>query len=286
MGSGVRRVLLESVKFLSCGLLTACGLAAHPPQRTYSQTVDSATSGCARGSPLCVPQPGEQFPVIPAPRPLPHPPALPGPSSTALTIATAAKVTQVTIDASLMARIRKALTECADDARSEVLLKYFGGRGPTHAECTEVVGTDAHGEPITRAMQLGVEQHHLALKCAQEALEELKPGGFSLTPRYRLELSTGKVQYLSQQQVQELLSTGRSAELRGSIEPDIVIHAGQPLQVQGVFDFKFPCVNGGTPNWRKYPSGHAHEGLFQSDVYKKFLGTKVFRIIPRHGVLE
>lgn len=175
---------------------------------------------------------------------------------------------------------------CADDARSEILLKHFEGRGPTQAECNEVVGIDKRGEPITRAMQLGIEQHELALRCTLERLNELKPGGFSLSPRYRVDPGTGRVQYLSAAQVQALLEAGRGAELRGSMEPDIVIHMGNPLQIQAVFDFKFPCVNGVRTPWRQYPEDHPYGGLTQKELYMKFLSKNVFRVLPRWGVLE
>ncbi len=134
-------------------------------------------------------------------------------------------------------------------------------------------------------MQLGIEQHELALKCAQEKLEELKPGGFSISPRYRVDPITGKVQYLSQAQVKSLLDAGRSAELRGSIEPDIVIHLGDPLHVQAVFDFKFPCVNGGRTPWRKYPENHPYAESTQKDVYMMVLSKNVSRVLPHWGVL-
>jgi hypothetical protein len=193
-------------------------------------------------------------------------------------------VIQIAIDTALEGRIRKALTECADEARSGIILKYFGGRGPTPSECAEVVGKDASGGPLTRAMQLGVEQHEAALRCAEEKLQELKPGGFSLSPRYRVEPGTENVQYLSRAQVKSLLDAGRSAELRGSIEPDIVIHAGNPLHVQRIFDFKFPCVNGGDPGWREYPAGHPHQFLNQKDVYEALLRAPASRVVPRLGV--
>jgi hypothetical protein len=135
-------------------------------------------------------------------------------------------------------------------------------------------------------MQLGVEQHDIALPCAQERLQELKPGGFSILPRYRIEPGTERVQYLTQDQVKALLSTGRGAELRGSLEPDIVIHTGSPLQIQLVFDFKFPCVNGTETPWRTYPKGHPHAGRTQLEVYTEILGENVSRILPRFGILK
>jgi hypothetical protein len=126
-------------------------------------------------------------------------------------------------------RINEALAECADIARAEVMLKHFQGRRPTHEDCNEEVDTDLRGEPITRAMRLGVEQHRVALQCAEEQLRELKPGGYSLSPRYRYDPVTGKAEYLPPETVKELLRQGRSAELRGTLEPDIVIHGGHRI---------------------------------------------------------
>jgi hypothetical protein len=188
------------------------------------------------------------------------------------------------IDASLEARIRQALSDCANEARSEILLKYFGGRGPTQAQCAEVVGMDANGAPVTRAMRLGIEQHEIGLRCAEAKLQELKPGGFAISPRYRSEPGTEKVQYLSREQVKALLEAGRGAELRGSIEPDIVIHSGSPLLVQLIFDYKFPCMNGGEPSWREHPAGHPHQFVSQKEVYEALLRAPAFRVIPRIGV--
>lgn len=267
-------------------LLAACSSPSHRVPQTYAQNLDSASNACIRNPKLCPPLVGEQAPAVPAARLAPSRPLpLSGPQSAAITIAAAAKVIQVAIDASLEARIREALSLCADDARAEVLLKYFDGKSPSQAECSEVVGTDGKGDPITRAMQLGVEQHELALRCAQQKLEELKPGGYSISPRYRVDPVTGKVQYLSQAQVKDLLAAGRSAELRGSLEPDIVIHSGSPLYVQAVFDFKFPCVNGGRTPWRQYPENHPYAGQKQKDVYMKVLGKNVSRVLPHWGVL-
>lgn len=269
-------------------LLAACGTPSHGVPQSYAQNFDTASNGCMRNPKLCPPLVGEEVPAAPAARLAPSrppPPPLSGPQSAAITIAAAGRVIQVVIDVSLETRIREALSQCADDARAEILLKHFDGKSPTQAECSEVIGTDGKGDPITRAMQMGIEQHELALKCAQEKLEELKPGGFSISPRYRVDPITGKVQYLSQAQVKSLLDAGRSAELRGSIEPDIVIHAGNPLHVQAIFDFKFPCMNGGRTPWRKCPENHPYAESTQKDVYVRVLGNNVFRVLPHWGVL-
>ena len=188
------------------------------------------------------------------------------------------------LSAELRTRIDAALAECADATRSEVMLKHFG-RSPTREECTEIVGTDSQGQPITRAMQLGVEQHTLALLCAEKKLQELKPGGFSIQPRYRIDLQTGKAEYLAREVVETLLKQGRGAKLRGTIEPDIVIHEGQPHRVQDVYDFKFPCVSTSKrSNWRTYPAGGPHAEKAQGEVYQQALGGQPARVQPHVGV--
>jgi hypothetical protein len=164
------------------------------------------------------------------------------------------------------------------------MLKHFG-RSPTREECNEVVGTDSQGQPITRAMQLGVEQHTLALQWAEKKLQELKPGGFSIQPRYRVDPETGKAEYLPREVVETLLRQGRSAQLRGTIEPDIVIHEGQPHRVQDSYDYKFPCANTSrTLDWRKYPAESPHGGKRQGKVYQKALGRQPARVQPHLGV--
>lgn len=97
------------------------------------------------------------------------------------------------------------------------------------------------------------------MQCAEEKLSQLKPGGFSIMPRYRYEPATGKAEHLPPETVKELLRQGRGAELRGTLEPDIVIHRGEPNEVQAVRDFKFPCENTGKRiPWREYPTGHVY----------------------------
>ena len=82
-----------------------------------------------------------------------------------------------------------------------------------------------------------------------------------------------------------MLSQGRGVELRGTLEPDIVIHAGKPHQVQAVRDFKFPCVNSGKwVGWREYREGHVHEGMHQGDLYMNALKVSPARVQPHLGV--
>lgn len=264
-------------------LFTACGTASYGVPRQYAQVPDSVSNTCIRNPANCPPMPGLRV--------VPNPPAGPPPLSTTsvpvlTTSVVGAAVIQAghSLDAELRARIDAALAECADAARSEVMLRRFG-RSPTSEECKEVVGTDSKGQPITRAMQLGLEQHALALQCAEKRLQELKPGGFSIQPRYRVDPETGKAEYLPREVVETVLRQGRGAELRGTIEPDIVIHEGQPHRAQGVYDYKFPCApSSKRSDWRTYPEGTPHAGKSQGEVYQKALGGEPARVQPHLGV--
>ena len=82
-------------------------------------------------------------------------------------------------------------------------------------------------------------------------------------------------------QVKALLKQGRAAELLGTIEPDLVLHLpGQPLHVQRVFDFKFPCVNTDKPmRWRDQVRN-------QGAAYEEALRVKPSRVQPHIGVIE
>ena len=196
-------------------------------------------------------------------------------------------VTFVEIDSAVVARVDKALAECAALASQEVLARRTNGRSPTPEECREQVGRDAKGEPMTRAQQLGIEMHEVALECARRKLGELRQFGFSIEPRYRYNLQTGRATPISPEMEQELRQRGLESELLGTIVPDVVLHAGNPAKVQDVYDFKFPCVDPeGRPKWRKYPDGHPYEDLGQDEVYQKALGPQPARVTPRRGVIR
>jgi hypothetical protein len=264
-------------------VLMACGAGRQSGPRHYAQAMDSASSSCGKPQNLCTAAVGEKMPVVP-PAPV-RPPMSGWPA--AATAAAGGVVIQPSqeLEPDLVERIDRALSECANEARSQVMLRHFKTRGPTREECEEEVGRDSQGQPVTRAMRLGVEQHAVALECAERKLRELKPGGYSLSPRYRYDPSTGKAEYIPAERVKELLSQGRSAELRGTLEPDIVIHEGTPRRVQAVYDYKFPCVNTDEPSpWRRYPKGHLHAGNTQGAMYKKALGVDPARVQPHVGV--
>jgi hypothetical protein len=184
---------------------------------------------------------------------------------------------------------REALKECADLARTEVLDRHrgdFAGPSPTEAECKQWV-LDKAGKSVTWAMLLGEEMHQVALQCAQGRLDTLRPGGYSLEPCYRYNRPARQISLVPAEERLALLCDGRGSELRGTLRPDVVLHMGDPLQVQAVYDFKFPCVNpGGPPRWNTYPRGHAYDGETQGNLYKEALGPEPRRIVPRWGALQ
>ncbi len=196
------------------------------------------------------------------------------------------------------ASIEQALTECANLARSEVLLRYprtFKDPAPDADECNEWT-VDATGRSVTWAMRLGTEMHEVAARCAQEQLSKLRLGGFSVESRYRYDSRTGQWKQVSPQEERALEEFGNRSELRGSLKPDVVIHSGNPSNVLAVYDFKFPCVNPdkiqGIPAWESYAKGHSHHGFTQKQMYQKLLGPNVnqpgqnvARIVPRWGVI-
>src|SRR5262249_3296722 len=113
------------------------------------------------------------------------------PHATAIGVAAAAMAVQTLIDATLDHSIRQVLKECADKARSDVMYRHFQ-RSPTREERMEVVEHDSQGQPVTRAMLLGREQHQAALECAEQRLRQIKPGGFTLSPPLPLQLQHGR----------------------------------------------------------------------------------------------
>lgn len=136
-------------------------------------------------------------------------------------------------------------------------------------------------------MQFGEEMHDLAFRCVREKLGKLRPGGFSVEQRYRYDRATGITTLISPEQVQTLLRQGRGSELRGTLVPDVVLHDGNPLRVQEIYDFKFPCVNSDEePSWSKYPPGHPYEEESQGAMYFEALRVEPARVVPRIGIIR
>jgi hypothetical protein len=86
--------------------------------------------------------------------------------------------------------------------------------------------------------------------------------------------------------VQQLLNSGRTAELVGTFAPDVVIHFGRPLEPTAVYEFKFPCPGTNPVNWRRYPRGHPHGGKSQQEVYREALDVEPLPVTPLGGILR
>jgi hypothetical protein len=225
-------------------------------------SIDSATASCRHSPSACLAAVGKE-------------------------VASVAAITKVLLEEAAQQSIEEKLKECADLARSEVLLRHprqFKGPTPDADECKQET-TDRLGRRVTWAMRLGIEMHEVAQQCTEGALKNLRPGGFSLEQRYRYDSTTRQWKLVSADQERLLEETGNGGELKGTIKPDIVIHAGNPLLVQAVYDFKFPCANTDKrPDWREYPEGHPHEGMNQGDIYKEALGATPRIVVPRLGI--
>jgi hypothetical protein len=248
-------------------LLGACaGVGGPGTPRTYAQALDTETNACIR-----------------------FPGSCPGAESLArqrvaeagANIASAAAALRP-LDKGLQTRIAEAILDCVKDADFKLNERLFGG-SPTREQCSEVVERDARGQPVTRAMLLGREKHALALECIEQKLSALRPGGFSLNQRYRLNDGTGKWEPLSRKEVEALLRKG-GKDLVGTVEPDIVIHTGNPAEVLDVLDLKFPCPGTREATWHDYPEGHPYESLNQGQAYEKAFGVNPARVSPRWDV--
>ncbi len=186
--------------------------------------------------------------------------------------------------------IEEKLAKCADDARSDVLLRHKadfpnGGR-PTADECKQF-STDPNFRGKTWAQQLGIEMHEAARECAKAALKLIVPGRFSLEQRYRYDRATKQKKPVSADEEKALVKSGNAGELKGSLVPDVVIHTGDLLAVQAVYDFKFRCVNDGEPpSWDTYEAGSPYQGKTQGQMYEQVFGfeTAPATISPRIGV--
>ncbi|HEX5746166.1 MAG TPA: hypothetical protein VFZ09_07975 [Archangium sp.] len=236
-----------------------------------AQSLDSASSACRTQPALCARVAGEETVIPQAAQRL----AEFGASVTA---------TAVVWNEAHKEAIEQKLTWCANMAREKVLRQHMGGRSPTPAECRET--KEFGGKVRTRAMFLGEEMHKVALACAEMELGALRPGGFSREPRYRYNTDTRQRELISPEKEEALLEEGCYSELRGTIKPDIVIHAGNPLLPLFVYDFKFPCVSSESRKrngWCQYTQG-PYAGRYQDEVYKEILGPFVRAIKPWLGV--
>ncbi len=175
--------------------------------------------------------------------------------------------------------VEKALRDCAVQAHALVNQKYFGGE-PTSAQCNEIQRREAGGRAVTWAMKLGEDKHAEVLSCVKSRLNQLIRDRFSLEQRYRRHPTTGQLEQVTLSQREDWLKKHQGHELKGSVVPDIVIHSGDPLKAQAVYDFKFPCLRETLPKWTRYEEGHPHEYKSQGEVYEEFFGVRAHRVTP------
>jgi hypothetical protein len=249
--------------------LGGCASTGAPP-RGYAYTVDSPSNACRANALYCAVAAGKD-------------PAMATGTQAAQGAAVLAAALKLFQDEH-QNRVEQVLKDCVEQANAEVNLRRFGAN-PTRAQCSEQVGVDTKGNPITRSMTLGTEKHQVAFRCIQERLPSAWPGGFSLEQRYRYDRQAQQTTLVSEEDAQALLRQGRSDELRGTLRPDIVIHAGEPLQALAVYDLKFPCPGTNQPKWNDYPQGHPYFRSNQGQIYREALKATPALVAPSWGII-
>lgn len=248
---------------VGCALLGACATTPNRPT-SFRYSLDSASASCRHSLTACIALYGKE-------------------------VASTTAVLKVALDVAARTTIEQTLKDCADTARSEVLLRHrgdFEALIPTATECDQPA-KNAKRKGVTWAMQLGTEMHEVALGCIGERLDKLRPGGFLLEQRYRYDSREGRWKLVSREEERLLEETGNRGELLGTLVPDVVIHPGDPLQPQEVYDLKFPCVNPDrVPHWEEYPPDHPYAGLTQRDMYKHALDVEPVLVTPRWGAIR
>jgi hypothetical protein len=185
-------------------------------------------------------------------------------------------------DEEQVSQLEESLVECARYAERKVNAEHFGDRSPTRQECGEEVEVDGCLEPITQAMLLGQQKHALALECARDVLKELWPARFSIEQRYRYYPSTKFLEFVSAREEADLLAQGCTSKLWRTIKPDIVLHADYNwLRAVLILEFKFPCPDTNTPQWKPYGEKSAYSGSSQDQIYKDALGGEALMISPQ-----
>lgn len=249
-------------------LVLGCGTTVPARQGrtgTYAQALDSGNAACKQNPAYCAAAAGQER-IIPL-------------AVRAAQVSAAGK-TWMEIETLVETGIRERLIDCARRADEEVNREEFGGRSPTRADCEKVVG-GTQENPITRAMVLGRKKHALALDCAEAALGQSLPARFLREQRYRKGVRDQGPELVTHQEELNLLRAGASKVLEGTVVPDLVLHTGNPVQVQRVYDFKFPCPDTNPPMWRQSPSGNPLRARNQGDAYRLTFGTSPVLVTPR-----
>ncbi|KFE67171.1 putative lipoprotein [Hyalangium minutum] len=90
---------------------------------------------------------------------------------------------------------------------------------------------------------------------------------------------------LNPNQVDAWLREGLFHKLLGTLIPDVVVHAaGDLLNIQAVFDFKFPCPKDKEASWHEYHPNHPFHPLNQQTVYEEAFKAEVMSVRPAFGV--
>ncbi len=179
----------------------------------------------------------------------------------------------------LQDELDRLMTECAIHAEQTINRRSLGGRRLTVEQCNEKVGKDENGNPVTRAMALGKEKHTETFRCIKGKLETLIPGHFLIEQRYRYDRARGRVKPMSKEEVERLVKEGRKAELTGTVEPDLVIHSGDPARARFVYDFKFPCTETKDAEWSAYKRG-PYMSRKQGNIYWDAFGVRPTLVSP------
>ncbi len=265
-------LLTLSTLLVACGTPRAVGPGA---PRHYAQSMDSATSACLRNPSCYMASPGEDA-ILPW-------------LSRSLEAAQTLAVLVRLLEAAEVARVEQVLKDCANEASFKVDEQWLGkDRRPTRSLCQQTYETDARGNKVTWAMHLGREKHRVALECVHKELGETLAEYVSLQPYYRYYRATRELELLDPWQVTEWLRDGLYGMLLGTLSQEVVVHAsGNPLRVQAVFDFKFPCPHSNSATWHSFPENHPYSDVNQGQIYKEAFNLKeVVRIAPGYGALR
>jgi hypothetical protein len=278
---------------VTCVLLANCRAAKPDAPHDYQQAAPVPGSLVPRPVPVLAPRLGVPTSSAPAANPLPEPLPFPLVNSGKRTQSEPVDDAKWTpIPDEELKRIEEALRDCADIAHSDVLRKHLGGKRPTDEECDRMVDVEIDGKKIRMklARWLGLEMHTAARLCVEKKLGSLIPGRFTTEQRYR---RVPKRQAHSEPDRNnqgewrtEAVPSNKEKSLsydekRGTIVPDVTINTGLPLEVQAVFDFKFPCKSNQITGWDVYPPGSPYQYRTQADVYREFLKAPPRIIRPR-----
>ena len=134
------------------------------------------------------------------------------------------------LDEAQVAHVEQVLIQCAREADFQVNQREYPKEGsPSDKECNRVVGSDSRGNPVRRAMELGVMRHEAAFACVERELGQEFSGHLTREPRYARSQS-GEGYTLTQ-------------DSAGSLVPDIVIHwVDNANMIHRLYDFFFPCT--------------------------------------------